>query len=57
MSNNRRNVHTTLDQNIYKEAKRKAIDFDCNANDIIEVALKEFFQKNPTREEFRSLFC
>ena len=52
---NRRNVHTTLDTSIYKKTRKKAIDLDCDANDLIEIALEKFLQSEPTKEDLNSL--
>lgn len=43
----KKNYSTTLDENLIKQLKIQAVEYDTTANDIIEKALKDYFKLKP----------
>ncbi|MDD4601473.1 hypothetical protein SDC9_04157 [bioreactor metagenome] len=43
---------TTIEEELVSELKKKAVNLSCNANDIIEDALRENFYKNKKEYSF-----
>lgn len=41
----RRKVHTSLDEELYKQIKKLALELDINACDLLEAGMKEVITK------------